>query len=81
MSGTVSNSRHILTMNKSIKYHNIITQVPARVKPIERKSTSLKINPDLYMMFAIEARLQHKEIQIALDEAMRLWIKESKRRK
>lgn len=54
-----------------------LTLVPRKDKP-ERKSTSLKIDPDIYTEFAIVARRKHMEISDLLDYAMQLVIKEEK---
>jgi hypothetical protein len=47
----------------------------------ERKSTSLKIDPDVYTEFAIVARRRHVEISDLLDYAMGLVIKKKRIRK
>ena len=69
-------------MNDNPKYQSTTLTLVPRSKEgrSERKSTSLKVDPDVYTEFAIVARRRHMEISDLLDYAMNLVIQEQKDR-
>lgn len=54
--------------------------VPTIKKQVIKKTTSLKLDRDLYDTFAIEARRRHMEISKLMEYAMRLVLNERKRK-
>lgn len=56
----------------------MILQAPK--KQVIKKTTSLKLDRNLYDTFAIEARRRHMEISKLMEYAMRLVLSERKRK-